>query len=274
MTMPSTDTDRYGYWRWKSVDWPMHVAADIAHLRRIPSWCDDEWIRSAIYYLRDQATGTPQPRYGDVFQAIDQAVAIRDAGGLDSAILEARILARESASEIAKNHSLDPSVVQAYEGLLFRIDQARDPTEWIVLRAIGLPGAGSRAQGIGQILRRHGYFAGPVVLERLIQTVRKLRGESLIADLDFSNNGSHLDAAELAIRKAIAVELLPFGRAATMLAIQLAVDEKSRSARLSVKPAKRADLAQPDWRASAIEFAHLRPETTAGNGSANQVSVA
>ncbi|HUE70587.1 MAG TPA: hypothetical protein VMP01_06830 [Pirellulaceae bacterium] len=188
-----------------------------------------------------------------MFQAIDQAMAIRDAGGLEFNILEARILAKESATEIADRHSLLPLAVQAYERLLFRIDHAREALDWICIRAIRYSEFSLRAPCIGPVLRKYGFFAGPVALERMIETVHQLIGGSLIDDLQFIPGSVNLE--ELALRRTLAFELMRPTRQNLRLILQMAHEYRRPAATAESSDEQPAETSA-DWRALAAEFTH------------------
>ncbi|HUE74582.1 MAG TPA: hypothetical protein VMP01_27185 [Pirellulaceae bacterium] len=218
-----------------------------------PTVPDRRWISAAIEFLRSQASRGTATLPTDMERAIEQARRIRDEGGLERDILEARLLSGQSYHEIANRGETTELAVEAFEQLFFFFRPFRSATDWVCVRAIRISGKSPAAPNVGVVLRKWGFFGGPIVLERLIETVRKLKGDSLISDLNLGEDCNYVDAEELAIRKLVAVDLLPMSSTGFILTVQLGFEDKCRSARQDAVAQPEVAAVSVDWRALALE---------------------
>ncbi len=133
----------------------------------------------------------------------------------DRAILEARILTRETDSEIAKRLGILPAAVDWYEGLFFTVRDRLDCAGWIDKTVSSMAGP-PPLYGIEPLTeqQRHaayrtfGYYGGPIMLDHTISAItprlQPLRPENCAQWLD--------DAARAKVRQAAMMNHCKFNR--------------------------------------------------------------
>jgi hypothetical protein len=95
-----------------------------------------------------------------------RAVQLHENRGPSTWLMESRLLARQTANEIAALVSVSPATVSIYEQLFFSVADRLDARMYITKLAIGLIGAGTREnhQPAG-VLKWFAYFGGPGILD-------------------------------------------------------------------------------------------------------------
>jgi hypothetical protein len=161
---------------------------------RRPARGDDTYVRFYRKFLKDyQAalqhteTANLEARPGrspQVLELIERLPHLGHAQRLyflgeseERAVLEARILARESDETIAAKTSLSPLTVDCYEKLFFNVRDRLDCTDWVCKAAVRRPSARRTERGpldrsdIRAAYRMFGYCGGGLVLDVLLSCV-------------------------------------------------------------------------------------------------------
>jgi hypothetical protein len=120
---------------------------------------------------------------GDVSSNEDQALveAHRIRWSLDAeerAIVEARLLARETDEEIARKSGISPEAVKYYEALFFSVRDRLNAHDWIIKTIHSTAGQGLvygkealNEQHRHTVYRLFGYFGGPLVIDATVSTL-------------------------------------------------------------------------------------------------------
>src|SRR5262249_16161037 len=150
-------------WRWCRAQWLARRG------RRCSCRRDDVETRSAASYLRALARSRPGTPFTAIlrrYPAVHGAHQLREQGGAVCVELQARLLARQSAEEIARRTSGAVGVVERFGGLFFKVISRLDARDWIVTHAVGWwrfdP---SRGRDPATLLRAFGYHGGPLLLD-------------------------------------------------------------------------------------------------------------
>jgi hypothetical protein len=125
---------------------------------------------------------------------IAEAIRLRDAHPTRRAVAEAHLLAGEGDAAIAAALEVTAEVVSVFESLFFCVRDRLTASDWIALRAIGLPGS---APDPIALLKRYAYLAGPAVLAAVTPYLIGVGTRSADPALDAS------------IRRCITLDLLP-----------------------------------------------------------------
>jgi hypothetical protein len=135
---------------------------------------DDDWVRRGLDYLnrlracRDDAD---RDRLARAVPDIDAAYRLHETPDkLTRGILEARILARQGAEEVAADRGLTPAAVTAYEALFFSVRGKLDAQLYILGHAIG-PRLwyGATEDDVDVLLKWAGYIRGPALLDVMVR---------------------------------------------------------------------------------------------------------
>ena len=152
-------------WRWRAA---LQVVRDGEPL---PDDCDDEAIHLAIRYVQAigdcgecQPSGLPPE-----LAIVRRAHRLRTTAGVQTWMVEARILARQKPKDIAPRVSLKADVVAMYESLFFSVKGRWFSTIVMAKLAVGWTGA-TAIDGcdLRTVLRWFGYCGGPVAVDAAI----------------------------------------------------------------------------------------------------------
>jgi hypothetical protein len=148
-------------WRWK-----LALGFLQGRERRLSRW-DDPWFRRAVLHLRNLRTQKPRTRGNSrPDQAVADALSIFRATQSTRALrIEARILARQSPTEIADAENLPPGVVAAYEACFFDVRSKLHADGYIRNHAIGLDPNTAQPHSWPAFVRMAAYAGGPQVLD-------------------------------------------------------------------------------------------------------------
>lgn len=217
------DTQRYSpvrlvSWRWERAQ--QLLAAG----HRWTGRRDDAWTRQALNYLRAQQNAFWQPDgwLTRQFPVIDaaQLLHLDDQRRLET---QARLLASQSASEIAERTALPAAVVDAYEALFFQVADRLGAQDWVIWHAIG-----HRDESQAILLRRLAYFGGPLVLDTVLPY--------LVGDRDPFAGTPDLTTLEgrivQSLRFLLLVESLPRGAARPLQAARMHTEMLAQRAKL------------------------------------------
>jgi hypothetical protein len=171
---------------------------------------DDLWIRRALRYLwrQDQCyNDASRKRLATAYPDIHEAYRINQGPDLDRAEIEARLLARQSISEVAAVTGLTLAGVTAYEALFFSVIDRLDAGSFILTSAMGgnIWDESIGPEDAGPWLRFFGYLKGPIFLQPIIRYYR--RGWSLPDGLE---KATHDDVEMLQVKALILARSLPF----------------------------------------------------------------
>jgi hypothetical protein len=133
----------------RTPQWRWDRASELARRWGRPElFSDDNATREVAKYIHAQTLG----KSVQVTPALLGAIKLQLEGSPTRDLVEAYLLCRLSAAQIAKKLKLDPKVVGWYESIFFSLNpQASD---WIACRAIG------RGTDDATLLRRVGYLCG------------------------------------------------------------------------------------------------------------------
>jgi hypothetical protein len=189
-------------WRWDRASLLIEKGSRFSKRR------DDEWTGRAMRYLRARSrsyrAGVPstaimvKPEHSDIHQARQ----LDAADDVLTWVVQARLLARQTGSEIGPLVSMDAAGVEAYESLFFNIRDRLEAKVYIGKIAIGWTSVTAAAGcDLETVVRWIGYFAGLDVLN--------LAERVLLPSM--AGWGLHLLDCELAtkIRELAAVLMMP-----------------------------------------------------------------
>jgi hypothetical protein len=190
-------------WRWRRAEWLVANGCNFSRRR------DDEETGCAVRYLHALARyrgGVPSP---DVVRRFPFVVEACQLHGNDSKIrmfVEARILARQTSSEIAELTGVSADVVDTYESLFFDCSDRLDASDWVALNVIDRKLVGPKAiPDTAGTFKAFAYYGGPLVLDAVVPYL--VDGKDLFnPSLDLSTLEGR---QEQTIRLAVAVEMLP-----------------------------------------------------------------
>ena len=190
----------------------------------------DEWVGRAFGFVC-QRRGLEFSGMDDTsswLAAIETAWQVYRQRNLDTAILEARLLAKEPIADIANRSSLPKEAVLAFAKLFFDVEPRYDCKGWIVNMAIRYPSL-PKTPTLGALLRKFGYFAGADFLERMIPYVRKFAEQPLRTEpLDLDTEEGRTEAA---FRRVFLLELTPLNKEKAQMLMKLhpTITTESRS---------------------------------------------
>jgi len=116
-------------WRWQRAV----VRVETKSRRQLRA--DDEWVRRATRYLRKLRKGFDRAVRLDPDLAAAQQLAGRHS--LNRCEIEARILARQPANEVAAKCRLATCAIEVYEKLFFDVRDRLDTPSWITHQVLG-----------------------------------------------------------------------------------------------------------------------------------------
>ena len=209
---------------------------------------DDAWIRRGwAYVLRLRACRLQHDRenLSREFPDMDAAYRLNTSDDkMEHAVVEARLLARQTVDEVAVATGLPNEAVTAYEAIFFQVLGRLDAPLFIIPQAIGmsLTGEGLRETDTDILLRLLAYQAGPPYLERVLRYFRV--GIRIPQPFDHATRAELEElAAMLGVRAVILAKVLPFPqcRRATVL-MQLSNELRAYVDSLSDVNSDREDL--------------------------------
>jgi hypothetical protein len=89
-----------------------------------------------------------------------------EAGGLVRFIVQARLLARHSPTDVARLTSFEPAVIETFESIFFEVRDHLDARDWVATQVLW-PGleANLPTEALGAALMAIGYQLGPAILD-------------------------------------------------------------------------------------------------------------
>jgi hypothetical protein len=187
-------------WRWLEVQEFLESGKDPSSRER-----PDRWITAACV-----ATGKLDPEAlqvdGQLLVSVKVAIELYETRSLQRDLLEARLLAQETADEIEQRSGIPMHVQEAYEMLFFDIRPMLSASSWINIRAIRLPVSYSEKPTLGAVLRSYGYGGGPLVLEAAVDVVQRYELDRPTVDFNKLHPASERDALVL---RSLRLDLLP-----------------------------------------------------------------
>ena len=169
-------------WRWSPFRPLNRRAIDAARLAagRLRKWSSaaDPWVSQYADYLRLAGTGGEQGTEppGPEFAAIEAAHELAQLADPRRWQIEARLVGGQSDAEIAAICGLTPDVISWFEALHFSVRRSLRAWAYILKHCVG-PGRwiGFRADELAQFWRWATLAAGPLLLDRLIDTFHAVR---------------------------------------------------------------------------------------------------
>ncbi|HVX62144.1 MAG TPA: hypothetical protein VHC19_16115 [Pirellulales bacterium] len=123
---------------------------------------EDEWIRLATSMANANVNVHDSPMSHGVAAAFN----FHRAGGLNRAVLQARLLAGESSQAIAAKMGMQPEAVDAYEALLYSVRDRLAARDWIASRVLGMfPWTAESRADKANLVRLYGYNGGPLLVD-------------------------------------------------------------------------------------------------------------
>jgi len=152
---------------------PVHRRWRIAELvaRGFTPWAadlEDPWVQRAVTYLQTPpAAGTEQPA-ADLAD-VDAALQVHKSDKLTRGTLEARILARLPADQVAAACGLTVEAVQAYEALFFDVREHIAFPDYLIPVVVGPKlHYGITPEDVDVVLKHVGYVGGPILVDWLV----------------------------------------------------------------------------------------------------------
>jgi hypothetical protein len=145
-------------WRWQRAEYL--VGAGKHHCRHR----DDEATGRAVEYIRRRRDRRRMPD-------IATARRLHEQGDMLATIVQARILARQTAPEIAQYVALDPAGIATYEQLFFDVRERLSAKCFVLLAASGGGSCGDTAsERLATAVKLLAYVGGPLVID-VVQAV-------------------------------------------------------------------------------------------------------
>jgi hypothetical protein len=150
-------------WRWKRAQ------AVVEQGLTCTARTDDLTTRRVVEYLQACALplGGTQAKSGVPADAVLHAAhGLFEAGGLVRFIVQARLLARQAPSEVARLTSFEPAVIETLEAIFFEVRDHLGAKDWIANQVLW-PGleANLPIEALGGASMAIGYWLGPAILE-------------------------------------------------------------------------------------------------------------
>ena len=139
---------------------------------------DDAWIRRGwAYVLRLRACRLQHDRdnLSREFPDMDAAYRLNTSDDkMEHAVVEARLLARQTVSDVAGATNLQVGAVTAYEAIFFQVLGRLDAFLFILPNAVGVAfsGEGLHETDTDVLVKLYAYKMGPMFLERILPYVR------------------------------------------------------------------------------------------------------
>jgi hypothetical protein len=154
------DPCRSPAWRWVLANWLF-----ASRTGRMSRW-DDPWIRRAVFHLRSEDGQDPWTRRNArTDPAVAEAIRIvRCEKSLQSLRIEAGVLARRTAREIAADEDLQVETVEAYEALHFDVRSKLHASSYIRWMVIGRDSRTGEIASWPAFVRQMAFDGGPLVL--------------------------------------------------------------------------------------------------------------
>jgi hypothetical protein len=187
-------------------------AASLAGAGLSPAPADDDpWVARAAAFLAALGRCPDEPARR---APADQTPAVSRAHALFTAeppqlrwAVEARVLARESAAEIARKCGLPEEAVAAYEALFFDVRDRLDADTWVACQVVGPKAfAGLTGDDLGVWWKLVGYTYGPVALDALLLGTRAPSGPQPDA---LAGAVARDASARFALKRLLAAHVLP-----------------------------------------------------------------
>lgn len=176
---PAYDYQKYNVFR--APDWRWQRVIQLCDRQPAPGRCsrrDDAWVRAGRnFLLRWKAVRNEQTR-AELFRdhpGLYYAYEIYEKGQEDvtpRAYLEARLLARQTAAEIADAVHTAPEAVEAFEALFFNVTDRLDAPDWVSKHVL-LPAA-MRNNGLGPLPSANTIFRDSTVARPFLDGTLKL----------------------------------------------------------------------------------------------------
>jgi hypothetical protein len=139
-------------------------------------WCD-AWVTRATTYLRALKSCTADADLGRL--AVDSpeihaAVMLREGGDkIARGHAEGLLLAGQTPEQVAAATGLTPGTIEAYHALFFSVSGRLHARTFIMTSAVAGPGSYTTGvEDVDGVLRRAGFFFGPLFLEILASQLR------------------------------------------------------------------------------------------------------
>jgi hypothetical protein len=154
---------------------PLHRRWRIAELvaRGFTPWAsdrEDSWVQRAVTYLQTaSAAGAGTEQIAADLAGVDAALQVHKSDKLTRGTLEARILARLPADQVAAACQLTVGAVQAYEALFFDVREHLAFPDYLIPVVIGAKlHYGITPEDVDVVLKHVGYVGGPVLVDWLV----------------------------------------------------------------------------------------------------------
>lgn len=150
----------------RQLNWRMRRARWLARRKRDgdPRYDDTETLR-ALRYLRAKRDDNTEEGFAD----IELAEEIHNGNKARRLEIQARLLARQTPEQVAKQLGLSAKAVVAYEALFFHIKDRLNATHWIIKRAIkGRVFSQSRESQPDVTAKSFAYFGGVRIAELVL----------------------------------------------------------------------------------------------------------
>jgi hypothetical protein len=131
---------------------------------------EDPWVRRGVTYLKTaSAAGTSTEQLAADLADVDAALQVHKGDTLTRGVLEARILARLPADQVAAACQLTVGAVQAYEALFFDVRSHLAFPDYLIPVVIGAKlHFGITQEDVDVVLKHVGYVGGPVLVDWLV----------------------------------------------------------------------------------------------------------
>ena len=131
---------------------------------------EDPWVRRAVTYLQTPpAAGTGTEQLAADLADVDAALQVHKGEKLTRGTLEARILARLRADQVAAACGLTVEAVQAYEALFFDVREHIAFPDYLIPVVVGPKlHYGITPEDVDVVLKHVGYVGGPILVDWLV----------------------------------------------------------------------------------------------------------
>jgi hypothetical protein len=129
---------------------------------------ENSWIQRAVNYLKTASAAGPEKPAADLAD-VDAALKVHKSDKLTRGTLEARILARMPADQVAAACGLTVEALQAYEALFFDVRDHLPYPDYLIPVVIGEKlHYGITPEDVDVVLKHVGYVLGPILVDWLV----------------------------------------------------------------------------------------------------------
>ncbi len=153
------DSDLNPFWRWEEANRIVDNS--------INTISEDKSIRITVEYLRSPDASQ--------FSLIEEAFDIYDSDGLMRAEIEARVLAKQSITDISKCCNISTVLIGTYETIFFDVRRYLESTDWVIRKTVGADRpSGFQNHELRQLFAFFALSGGEFILDEMVDSFKKV----------------------------------------------------------------------------------------------------